>query len=132
DGRQLGISSVGGPPRRGDGPARSLLSLRPPARGPIQSQRGRDSAAARQAGSSPTGTPRRSRSPGVPQFGVRLPSPGRSLKRLACSSPSTDRPLSLQRFLAHSASTPFFLSLGPFFCSSPHPLTTPFPPKPTS
>src|SRR5262245_42316542 len=49
-------------------------------------------------GRAPTGMPRSSRSPVLPQFGLQLPSPGRSLTLLACFSPSTDTPLSLKRF----------------------------------
>jgi hypothetical protein len=50
---QLVKGSVGGPHRRGDGSARSLLSFRSPARGPIQVQQGRATAAARQRGQAP-------------------------------------------------------------------------------
>src|SRR5262245_62379697 len=62
--------------------------------------------------------PRRSRSPLLPQFGLQLPSPGRSLNDCACLSPSTDRPLSLQRFPMIPRRASFFLSQGAFFPSS--------------
>jgi hypothetical protein len=54
--------------------------------GQSQSQRGRACAAARQAGSSPTSTSRKVQSPLLPQFGVELPTPGRSRPVNASSS----------------------------------------------